>query len=198
MNQGNPRKVGARFVLREMFRDNPEEMVSPEEVDEAIRAEDPERALQKEEDEQILDYIEPGSEREREEMREAEETIHDLYFGCVVICLPCLLGMLLAPQPLRYGLALAGGCIVAICMLRDMYRTVETVLMLDPYQAERFARKRAVLRYFLMLAFLAGVGYSLGKSAAIGAILGIFSMKFSAYFQPLMRKLRVLIMRKGR
>lgn len=198
MKQGNPQKAGARFVLREMFRDNPAEMVSPEEVDEAILAEDSERALQKEEDERILDYIEPGSEREREEMAEAEETVRDLYFGCVVICLPCFFGMFLAPQPLRYGLSLAGGCLVALCMLRDMYRTIEQVLMLEPYQAERYAKKRAVLRYFLMLAFLAVVGYRLGTSAVIGGIVGIFSMKFSAYLQPLMRKLRVMIMRKGR
>ncbi len=188
--------MGVRSVLREMFRDTPDEYIPPEEIEEAIRAEDPERALREDEEEQVLDYIEPGSERERQELEEAEEVLRDLYVGCMLVSLLCLAGIFLAPKPVRYGLALLGGCLLAVWMLRDMFQTIERALMLTPQEAERFSRKRAVLRYVLILAFLAAVGYSLGPSAAVGGIFGVFSMKFSSYLQPLTRKLRVQIHRK--
>lgn len=196
MRRLNERKPGVRSVLREMFRDVPEDYVSPEEIDEAVRAEDPERAEREAEDEQVLDYIEPGSERERQELAEAEEVLRDLYVGCMLVWLFCMAGAFLAPQPKRYALALLGGCLLAVWMLRDMYQTIDRALSLTPQEAERFSRKRAVLRYVLILAFLAAVGYSLGPSAAVGGILGVFSMKLSAYMQSLTRKLRVKIHRK--
>lgn len=189
-------KTGVRSVLREMFRDTPEDYIPPEEIEEAIRAEDPERAEREAEDEQVLDYIEPGSERERQELAEAEEVLRDLYAGCLLVGLLGMVGVFAAPQPWRYALALFVGCLLAIRMLRDMYQTIDRALSLTPQDAERFCRKRAVLRYVLILAFLAAAGYSLGPSSAVGGILGVFSMKLSAYMQSLTRKLRVKIHRK--
>lgn len=186
-----------RGILKEMFSDHPEDYISPEEIDRAEASLD-EELLQRLEEDAVVDLIAPGSSREQEELDDAVRTLQELYAGCVIIGLLSMVVCCFLTRPVVYAAFAAAGTAVAVWMLRDMFQTIERVLQLPVSDAEAYARKRAALRYVIMLAFLVAAGSTFGATGAIGGIVGIFSMKLSAYMQPVLRKLRRKITSKGR
>ena len=180
---------GLGGMLREMFRDSPEEYRKPEEIDAEITAEETE--LTEEEDpDKVVDVIPVGSERERAELLNAEETLRDIRFGILTLSIVCLAGAFFAKPPLRYIIGVAIGCVLAVVLINKMYQSISVSVMLDPAGAVRYARKQAVIRYFLTFAILALTMFLGGIAMGAGTILSLFTTKPAAYFQGWFRKIR--------
>lgn len=191
--QDNPGMFG---MLQEMFRDEPEEYVSPEEIDRQVEAERSER--EPEDPDEVVDYIEEGSERALEEQRGAWQILKDMQVACIVLSLIYLLGMLLVPEKLRYGAGVLIGLAVAILMLRNMFESIADAIVMESHDATVYMRRKVTLRYFVIFAAIAGTILLGGKYMGLGAILSVMNMKFSAYLQPLTNRIRRKILRKGR
>ncbi len=189
-------KQGMRQVLAEMFRDDPEEYISPEEQDEQLLKEQAEELL--EDPDEVLDYIEAGSERAMEEQRDAEAILCDMQWCCVVLSCIYLLGMLLVPEKLRYAIGLVVGLGVAMIVLRNLYDSIADALLMESHEATSYMKKRVMLRYALMLVAIVGTILIGGKYMGLGTILSVFNIKLSAYLQPVVRRIRTRIRREGR
>ena len=66
---------------------------------------------------------------------------------------------------------------------------------MEPQQAERYAKSRTAIRYGIVLLAAVAVMLTLGKTAGIGCLLAIVTIKPAAYLQPLTAKIR---RKKGR
>lgn len=164
----------------------------PEEIDRELAAEDEEA----EEENRIMDPIEEGSVRAAEELREAENIMHDMMFGCVAIGLLPLLGLIWARPMWKYAVGVLIGIGVALYLVFHLYRSVSREVELEPKQAERYAKGRSALRYAIVLLAWVAVMMGIGRTAGIGCIFSVMSVKFSAYTQPVMRRIRTRFVRR--
>lgn len=93
------------------------------------------------------------------------------------------------------GLGL-GGC-VAVLMLWHMYVTIDRALDMDSESAAKYTKKCSAFRMGMAAAaFMAGA-FLPSVFHIFGILLGILCLKFSAYLQPLTKKV-LKIFRKGR
>ncbi|MBO4325155.1 MAG: ATP synthase subunit I [Lachnospiraceae bacterium] len=184
------RYPGLGGMLREMFRDNPEDYRDPEDIDRETEAEEAEQRDGEDPDE-VVDYIPVGSEREKEELRNAEETLWDLRFGIVVLSIAVLPLAWFADPAWKFMLGTVIGCVLALFLVQKMYQGISNALMMDPAGAVKYTRKQVALRYFLTFAVLALSMFLGGIAMGAGTILASFTIKPAAYFQPWFRKLRL-------
>lgn len=199
MKTNNPynSKIGVRGMVKEMFRDDPDKYLTPEQVDEQIFDEQSEEQKQQEEDERIVDRIEVGSEREQQEMLDAKQTLVNLQVGCIALSFLLQLGCFFVPVWWLYAVGNLVGCVLAFLCITWIYKTIEKVMDLDPGSAWKVARNHAMLRYltiFLVLVLVCLIG---DKWMALGAILSTLTMKFSAYVQGVTGHILAKL-RKGR
>ncbi|MBO4627489.1 MAG: hypothetical protein J5645_05900 [Lachnospiraceae bacterium] len=189
---GRKKLPGLRQMLHEMAQppepDDEPKLRDPEDIDREIAEEEAET---KDPDEDlVVDPIAEGSERAEEELREAEAVYRDLITGCIFLCAVLLLGMLVARPALRYAAGVAIGCGVAVYLLVHMYRSIGWELSMEPEQAMRYSRKRTVIRYVVVLLAAVAVMLGLGKTAGVGCLLAILTIKPAAYLQPFTAKIR--------
>lgn len=184
------RYPGLGGMLKEMFRDNPEDYRDPEDIDRETEAEEAEQRDGEDPDE-VVDYIPVGSEREKEELLNAEETLRDLRFGIVVLSIAVLPLAWFAEPHWKFPIGVLIGCVLALFLVQKMYQGISNALMMDPAGAVRYTRKQVALRYFMTFGVLALTMFLGGISMGAGAILASFMIKTAAYFQPWFRKLRL-------
>ena len=79
-----------------------------------------------------------------------------------------------------------------------MYRSLEQAMLYDGETATKKVQKGAILRYVFMLAGLAAALLLPEYISVIGVALGVLSLKFSAYLQPLTHKVLQNFINKGR
>ncbi len=188
--------LGLFGMLKEMFRDEPEEYVSPEEIDRQVEVE---RLDQESEDlEEVVDYIEAGSERAIEEQRDAWRILRDMQWACVALSLIYLVGAFFVPEGFRYSAGVLVGLTVAIVMLKNMFESIADAIVMESHDATVYMRRKVTIRYFVIFAVIVGTILLGGKYMGLGAILSVMNMKFSAYLQPLTNRIRRKILRKGR
>lgn len=179
---------GVFGMLQEMFRDEPEEYVSSKEIDRQVEEERKERRL--EESDEVVDYIEEGSEQALEEQRRAWQILKDMQMVCIVLSLIYLPGMLLVPEKLRYGGGILIGLAVAILMLRNIFESIADAIVMESHDATAYMRRKAALRYFAIFAAIVGTILLGGRYMGLGTILSVMNMKFSGYLQPLTNRIR--------
>lgn len=189
------RYPGLGGMLREMFRDTPEDYRNPEDIDRETEAEEAEQTDGEDPDE-VVDVIPRGSEREKEELENAAETLRDLRFGIVVMSVLILPFGLLADPPWKYAVGAGIGCALALFLVNRIYQSVSNALMLDPAGAARYTRKQVAVRYLLTFAVLAVTMFFGGIAMGAGTIVASFMIKPAAYFQPWFRKLRLFVKRR--
>ena len=183
------RYPGLGGMMKEMFKDNPEDYRKPEDIDAEISSEEAE--LSDEEDpDKVVDVIPVGSEREKEELLNAEETLRDLRFGIVLLSIVFLPIMFFVNPHWRFAAGIAIGCVLALFLIQKIYQSVSTAVLLSPAEAPRYARKQVMIRYFITFAVLAATMFFGGIGMGAGTILATFTIKPAAYFQPWFRKLR--------
>ena len=191
---GRKRGPRLRDVVREMAGGSPAELRSPEEIDVELD----EEAAEALEEDKVVDPIDEGSERAIQEMQEAEEIHRDLVCGSIFLSAVLLIGMIWARPIWRYAVGVVIGGGVAVYLLVHMYRSIGWELTMDPQEADRYARKRAALRYVVVLLAIVAVMIGLGKAAGIGCAIAIIMIKPAAYLQPTTAKIRKKLgFRKG-
>ncbi len=83
--------------------------------------------------------------------------------------------------------AVIGGAI-AFGVLGNMRRCIDIALDLDPESAKKYGRKQSVIRIATMGLALCASFFFREYVNPWGVLVGIFSLKFSAYLQPLVHR----------
>ena len=131
-------------------------------------------------------------------MQETKQTLYELLAGVVLCFLLFLLGNIFVSNRLAYTLGLLLGNTSAGVMSVHMYRSLEQAMLYDEKTAAKKVQKGTVLRYVILLAGLAAALLLPEYISIIGVALGVLSLKFSAYLQPLTHKVIKNFINKGR
>ena len=131
-------------------------------------------------------------------MHETKQTLYELLAGVVLCFLLFLLGNIFVSNRLAYTLGLLLGNTIAGVMSVHMYRSLEQAMLYDEKTAAKKVQKGTVLRYVILLAGLAAALLLPEYISIIGVALGVLSLKFSAFLQPLTHKVLKNFINKGR
>ena len=131
-------------------------------------------------------------------MQNTKQTLYELLAGVVLCFILFLTGNIFASNRLAYTVGLLLGCIIAAVMSTHMYRALEQAMLYDAETAAKKVQKGTILRYLLMLAGLAAALLLPEYISIFGVALGVLSLKFSAYLQPLTHKVLKNFINKGR
>jgi len=131
-------------------------------------------------------------------MRETKRTLYELIAGIVFCFILFLLGNIFVSNRLAYTLGLLVGCGIAGSMSIHMQHSLEQAMLYDAETAAKKVQKGTFLRFALMLAGLVAALLLPEWVSVIGVALGVLSLKFSAYLQPLTHKVLQKFINKGR
>ena len=143
---------------------------------------------------EILSTVTP-----EEDALTARETIRDMAAGVVFFSLifagvGCII---MDGARLRWVLGVLLGGFTAGVLLRHLYVTIDRALDMDEEAAGKYTKRSAMKRLLIAAAaFLAG-GLLPQVFHIIGVLLGTFSLKFSAYLQPLTHKVIKFLSKGG-
>ena len=131
-------------------------------------------------------------------MQETKHTLYELLAGVFLFFLLFLIGNIFVSNRLAYTLGLLIGCIIAGVMSGHMYHALEQAMLYDEETAAKKVQKGTILRFALMIAGLAAALVFPKWISIISVALGVLSLKFSAYLQPLTHKVLQNFINKGR
>lgn len=131
-------------------------------------------------------------------MQETKQTLCELIAGLVLCFLIFLFGNIFVSNRIAYTLGLLLGCLIAAGMSGHMYHSLEQAMLYDEETAAKKVQKGTILRYVFMLAGLVAALALPEYISVIGVALGVLSLKFSAYLQPLTHKVLKNFINKGR
>ncbi len=129
--------------------------------------------------------------------KKINETLSELITGIIVVGLVIqaadLLISFLHPQFIssigRFALGFWIGIVTAVGLSVHMYRSIDRALDMQPDDAEKYMRKAYLLRTGVILA-VAGVVNFLKFGYVMAYFLGVLCLKFGAFLQPLVHRLR--------
>lgn len=114
-------------------------------------------------------------------IQQADETLLDLIFGCIVYCILVeIMGLILAKERIPFTIGLILGLGVAIWMCISMYKGLDACLSMQPGQAEKGMKIRAIKRWIVMFV-AAWTGLRFHAISFAGVVIGLFSLKISAH-----------------
>ena len=131
-------------------------------------------------------------------MPEEKQTLWELIVGTIVCILVLMIGNLFAKNHIAYSLGLVLGGLVAIGMSFHMYSSLQKAVLYDRENAEKKVKIGSLIRMVFMVIALALSVILPQYISFVGVALGILSLKFSAYLQPLTHKVLKKIRNKGR
>lgn len=122
-------------------------------------------------------------------MREEKMTFLELLIGIILFsALISVVGVILTEDKLAFFLGVVFGAAAAVVLCFHMYKTLEVTLDLDEEGAKKRARAMTGVRMLIMGATVFAALKLSGIFNIIGVILGILTLKFAAFFQPLLHK----------
>ena len=122
-------------------------------------------------------------------MREEKQTLCDLYFGIGLLSVfIAVIGGVILDSKLPFVLGVVYGSVVAVVLLTHMYRTLEKTLSYDEDGARKHAQKMVGIRMWIMLVAVVLAMYFGKYFHMAGVILGILTLKVSAYVQPFIHR----------
>jgi len=122
-------------------------------------------------------------------MREEKQTLFDLYFGIGLLSiLIAVAGAFLVETKISFILGVAYGAVVAVILVSHMYQGLERTLCYDEEGAKKHAQKMAGIRMWIMLAAVVLAMYFGEYFQLAGVVLGILTLKMSAYIQPFIHR----------
>lgn len=122
-------------------------------------------------------------------MDEGKQTLIELLIGIgVCSCLFIIPGLFLKGYRLSFVIGVISGAVLAVGLAVHMFYSLSKTLDLPEEKAKGYARKMSLFRLLLLAGILMLMSF-LGNRVQIAAmLLGILSLKFSAYLQPLTHK----------
>ncbi len=122
-------------------------------------------------------------------MGEGKQTLWDLYFGIGTLSIIiAIIGAIIADNKLSFILGSIYGGVVAIILVTHMYHGLERTLLHDEDGAKKHAQKMAGIRMWIMLAAVVLAMYFGKYLHMVGVVLGILTLKMSAYMQPFIHR----------
>ncbi len=131
-------------------------------------------------------------------MQETKQTLYELIAGIIVCFILFLLGNIFVSNRIAYTLGLLIGSLIAGFMSIHMHHSLEQAMLYDAETAAKKVQKGTFLRFFFMVAALVAALLLPQWISVIGVALGVLSLKFSAYLQPLTHKVLQNFINKGR
>lgn len=131
-------------------------------------------------------------------MQETKQTLYELMAGIVLCCILFLFGNIFVSNRIAYTLGLLIGGVIAGVMSGHMYHALQQAMLYDEETAAKKVQKGTILRVLLMMAGLVAALLLPEWISIIGVALGVLSLKFSAYLQPLTHKVIQNFINKGR
>ena len=131
-------------------------------------------------------------------MQEEKLTLYELLAGIVFFLLLFMLGNFLLPEKLPYTTGVLLGGLIAVVMVCHMYSSLQKASLFDEETASKKVKISSLFRMLFMLAGLVAAIIVSEYISFIGMALGILSLKFSAYLQPLTHKVISKFINKGR
>lgn len=131
-------------------------------------------------------------------MQQEKQTLLELFAGIALGVVLLLLGNFLADNQLAYSLGLLLGGVTAVIMSSHMYASIGEAILYDQKTAEKKIKFASLLRMFFMVAALVAAALLPEVFSFLAVVLGISTLKFSAYLQPLTHKVFNKILNKGR
>ena len=131
-------------------------------------------------------------------MQETKHTLYELITGIIICFLLFLFGNIFVSNRIAYTLGLLIGCLIAGVMSGHMYRALLQAMLYDEKTAAKKVQKGTIFRLLLMMAGLVAALLLPQWISIIGVALGVLSLKFSAYLQPLTHKVLQNFINKGR
>lgn len=131
-------------------------------------------------------------------MQEEKQTLYELFAGIVVCLVVFMLGNLVVKNHLAYTLGLVLGGAIAALMSGHMYSSLTEAVLYDKETAEKKVKFGSLIRMFLMVAALVAAALLPEYVSIVAVVLGISTLKFSAYLQPLTHKVFNKFIHKGR
>lgn len=122
-------------------------------------------------------------------MENSKKTLNRLLLGILLYAVPfTIAGVFLLEHKLTFLAGLILGCILSACIAIHLYRSLDYCLSLDPESAEKAMKKKAMIRFFIMLSAM-GIAFCFPKVIhPAGLITGMMGLKISAYFQPFIHR----------
>ena len=131
-------------------------------------------------------------------MPEEKQTLCELIIGTFFCVLLFMFGNLVVENHIAYTLGLILGGAVSVGMSFHMYSSLQKAVLYDSENARKKMQISSLIRMiFIVIALVVSVILPQYISL-IGVALGILSLKFSAYLQPLTHKVLKKIRNKGR
>ena len=131
-------------------------------------------------------------------MQEEKRTLYELLAGIVVCLILFLPGNFFVSNHLAYTLGIILGGVIAGFMSTHMYSALQRAMLYDEDTASKKVQKGTFVRLLLMMAGLVAALVFPEWISIVGVALGVLSLKFSAYLQPLTHKFLEKFIDKGR
>ena len=132
-------------------------------------------------------------------MDQGRQTYTEMVVAIIVqAAVVAVAGLVITGEYVMFPLSVCAGAGIAIGLLHHMYNTLDIVLDLDKETATKYARRQSMIRIALMGLFLCVAFYFKEYINPWGVLLGILTLKFSAFFQPVIHHWFVKIITKRR
>lgn len=122
-------------------------------------------------------------------MSDGKKTFQELLIGIALFAILFFIpGLFMKVDKLAYYLGLGLGILVAVLMTISMYTTIEKSLNMDQKSAMNYTKRNAIFRLLLIILVLVAAVF-INSINVFSVVLGVLSLKLSAYLQPLTHKL---------
>lgn len=120
---------------------------------------------------------------------ESRKVLKELYIGIAIYAFICMIiGIIFIKPRWIYAVAIIVGAVGACLQAYNIYDSLDCALNLAPKNAKGYATSKSIQRLG-MCAFLMTVAIILHTTAFVGVVIGLFGLKISAMFNPLISKL---------
>ena len=129
---------------------------------------------------------------------EGKTMLYELFSGIAVFAVVELFGNLFIKRRLPYSLGVLLGVLIAVFMAFHMYMTLGKAMLFEAEAAAKTIKRGSFLRMVVMIGGMILAVFLPEYFSLLGVLLGILTLKFAAYLQPLTHKLINKILSKGR
>lgn len=129
---------------------------------------------------------------------EEKATLYELLFGIVLFAAASLFANLFISRRLVYSLGVLLGTAIAVFMLFHMYAVLKRALRYDEDTAAKKVKLASLFRMVVMAAGIVAAVLLPEVFSFAGVLIGVLTLKFSAYLQPLTHRFFNKILSKGR
>lgn len=138
-----------------------------------------------EDDDEVIDYIEPGSEREKEGMRDARLTLVSMYVSLIVLSgLAMIVGALVFEHKLTYCIGVIIGTLAGCFYMWHLNRSLAYALNLGEDMAQKVMRKDIFVRLIAIILVDIIISAVIGGYTPIGVLASLLTLKLSLYLTP--------------